>query len=353
MKIQIIGEGSNGHESQSWGLAHAIGEIRGVEIAFSRYEIRARGWQRKLLAAYLRMGHFLPKWLLSLTYGAFSFPKNRPDLLICSGGKSVFAAVSISRAYRTPLVFCGDPKPFPVEWFFSILSPVKIESRHPRLLQTEGVLSPINPARIQGAWEKYYGEKPDLDGFTVAVFLGGASRSNRFNRDDWSELAQKINQLGRSGRCRLLITSSRRTGIGVERLLRELIEPSLVHKSVWWSLVGPERVMLPFLDRADVALVTQDSVSMLCEAASAGCPVVALRPQETDLTDFSESVLEGLKSRGAILDISIAELNLDSIESAIRDFSMPKPISEYAEQVVDWLELESNCRVERGRDDRS
>lgn len=128
-EIWIVSEGSPGHVSQSHGLVKSMGEL--VESNTTIIETRQKFGG--LMRLYYRL------WL-SLSGRAFSkkFLKERlfcdvpsgrcPDLIVSSGGKSVFAAKSLAMHYSTDFVFLGERKPYPSNWFDIVLTPSPFET---------------------------------------------------------------------------------------------------------------------------------------------------------------------------------------------------------------------------------
>jgi mitochondrial fission protein ELM1 len=256
-------------------------------------------------------GKFLSRWLDCEIPAAAP----RPDLIVASGGKAVFAARSLAVKFSAPLVFIGERKPYPSQWFHTVFTPSPFETggndvpleRIPTRISREHVL------RAAAAWSG----KPA--GRLWTMIVGGASASHRYTAADWTALASAMNALALKHGIRWLISSSRRTGADAEGLLRKTLEPSVVAAAIWWSR-KPEKRLLALLGAAERVVVTQDSITMITEAIASGLPVDVARPAAVAFasTSFLPSYLARLEASGRIRSLTISSL-------AAADFTSPPP----------------------------
>jgi mitochondrial fission protein ELM1 len=308
--IWILSEGSPGHVSQSLGLAAAIAE----KVAVSIHQLETRpqfGGLGRTLVRHLRMGRsgrpltdsFL-RTRLALTPDPASLPK--PDLIIASGGKSVFAARSLAVRHGVPFVFLGERKPYPPQWFHTVFTPSALETATCDV-RMDIIPTKINPDVVREAAAAWT-DKPA--GRLWAMLIGGPSRSHRYQTAEWEQLAACMADLARRHGIRWLVTTSRRTGKEIEAMLREKLAPEVVADAVWWCH-EPQKKLAAYLGAAERLWVTQDSVSMVTEAASTGKPVVVIRPSETPFppTSFMPGYLENLESLGLIQRLPMAGLS--------------------------------------------
>lgn len=308
--IWILSEGSPGHVSQSLGLAAAIAEKAAVSI--HQLETRPRfGGLGRTLVRHLRMGKsgrpltdsFL-RTRLALTPDPASLPK--PDLIISSGGKSVFAARSLAVRHGAPFVFLGERKPYPPQWFHTVFTPSALETAACDV-RMDIIPTKINPTLVREAASAWT-VKPA--GRLWAMLIGGPSRSHRYQTAEWEQLAADMANVARHHGIRWLVTTSRRTGRDIESLLREKLAPDVVADAVWWCH-EPQKKLAAYLGAAERLWVTQDSVSMVTEAASTGKPVMVIRPSDTPFppTSFMPGYLENLESLGLIQRLPMAGLS--------------------------------------------
>lgn len=308
--IWILSEGSPGHVSQSLGLSAAIAEK--VAVSIHPFETRPRfGGLGRTLVRHLRMGKsgrplsdsFL-RTKLALTPDPASVPK--PDLIISSGGKSVFAARTLAVRHGVPFVFLGERKPYPPQWFHTVFTPSALETAACDI-RMDVIPTKINPDVVRSAAEAWT-DKPT--GRLWTMLIGGPSRSHHYQHTEWEQLAADMADIAHRLGVRWLVTTSRRTGKEIESLLREQLPSDVVADAVWWCH-EPQKKLAAYLGAAERLWVTQDSVSMVTEAASVGKPVVVIRPSNTPFppTSFMPGYLENLESLGLIQRLPMAELS--------------------------------------------
>ncbi|HEY8962632.1 MAG TPA: ELM1/GtrOC1 family putative glycosyltransferase [Luteolibacter sp.] len=277
-QIWIVSEGSPGHISQSVGLAEALAATEPMNV--ERIECRPRlgGFARKLVQRWMGgKGRPLPAWLLKRAgLDVATLPTGKPDLIVSSGGKSVFAARTLAVRYGAPYVFLGERKPYPSAWFHTAFTPSKFETGE-NDVAIDMIPTQVTRAKVEQA-AAGWPERPP--GKLWAALIGGASVSHRYTPDDWRAMALAMNDVAHREGIRWLVTTSRRTGADVEARLRETLDPSIVAEAVWWS-ERPEKKMSRYLGAAEHLLVTQDSVTMVSEAIDSGRPVIVVRPGET------------------------------------------------------------------------
>lgn len=301
--VWIISEGSPGHISQSEGLVAALARRIVLESTVIQTRPKLNGLARKLVRLW--MGNralpdrFINRWLRC------KIPASKPDLIVTSGGKAVFAARSLALITGTPLVFLGERKPYPSEWFHTVFTPSPLESGR-NDVPIEMIPTGITPETVEAAavgWR----ERPE--GELWAMIIGGASASHDFTDADWQALGEHMNVLAARHGIRWLVSTSRRTGAHAEDLLRKSLNPNHVAHAVWWA-ENPEKKMAAFLGSAARVFVTQDSVTMVTEAVAAGRPVLAVRPEKTTFAadSFLPGYFKNLETRKRIVRVAISEL---------------------------------------------
>lgn len=224
-----------------------------------------------------------------------TFPAGTPDLILSSGGKSVFVARTLAVRYGVPYVFLGERKPYPSAWFHTAFTPSKFETGE-NDVPIDMIPTQVTRAKVNQAANDWP-ERPA--GKLWAALIGGASVSHRYTPDDWRALALAMNDVARRENIRWLVTTSRRTGADVEALLRQTLDPAVVAEAVWWA-ERPEKKMSRYLGAAECLLVTQDSVTMVSEAIDSGRPVIVARPCETRFSaeSFLPDYFERLERTG-------------------------------------------------------
>ena len=277
--VWILSEGSPGHVSQSQGLVDALAQLIPLQsyTIFARTSVR--GWQRHFLRLLMgKKGHPLPETLLHRTVRFEHLDTAPPpDLIISSGGKSVFAGRTLALKYKVPYIFIGERKPYPAQWFSLIISPVPNENT-PNSLPIERIPVPVTPEKIDALGT--------ADPALWCMIVGGASRSHPFSEADWKALALGMNQLAEKHQIRWLLTTSRRTGLDAENTLQKHINSEHIEDAIWWSQ-NPRKELQQFMARSTHLFVTQDSVTMVSEAVASGRPTLVIAPQRTTFPEDS------------------------------------------------------------------
>ena len=319
--VWIISEGSPGHVSQSEGLVAALAERIDLEKHVIETRPRIGGFMRTLVRLWMGPnGRGLSDRFLRKRLGC-DFPKTKPDLVVTSGGKAVFAARGLAVRFGVPLVFLGERKPYPSGWFHTVFTPSPFETGA-NDVAIEMIPTGITPEKVSAA-AAAWSDRPEGD--LWAMILGGASASHHYTDEDWQLLGGEMNSLAETQDIRWLVSTSRRTGPRAEEILRRFLVPKHIASAVWWA-EKPEKKMAAFLGSASWVFVTQDSVTMVTEAVASGRPVVVTMPAGTDLkpTSFLLGYFERLEKLRRIVRIPIDLVgDLQPASADLQPRSMP------------------------------
>lgn len=312
--VWIISEGSPGHLSQSVGLVNALKERLPLTVQILECRPRLNGVARSLVRAWMgARGKPLPRWALEnwLHVQPLPPPDARPDLIVSSGGKSVFAARSLAARTRAPYLFLGERKPYRSEWFHTVFTPAAAETGV-NDVRIEMIPTQISREGVEQA-AREWSERPV--GRLWTMIIGGESASHHYADADWHWLAAGMNQIANQHGIRWLVTTSRRTGVEIERRLRAQLAPGALAKAVWWA-ENPEKMVAAFLGSAEAVFVTQDSVTMVTEAATSARPVFLLRPDAVTFGpgSFLPDYFENLELRGRVRRLRVSEFARGRIE---------------------------------------
>lgn len=248
--IWIVGEGLAGTENQCIGVAEALQwpyEIR-------RFQLRGP-WR------------WLSPWLGFERRFTFDPPFDPPwpDIVLASGRKSIAAARYIRKKNggKTFTVFIQNPR-ISLKAFDLVGAPHHDALRGNHVVITDGSPNRITPQKLEDA-KKQWPRFASLPGPRVAILVGGGSKAYAMTAQDIESLIEALNGL----RAGLMITASRRT----QEDHREKLNQNLAREGVFiWDGSG-ENPYFALLAWADFIVVTQDSVSMVSEAATTGKPV--------------------------------------------------------------------------------
>lgn len=263
--IWRIVDGKAGHESQTAGLVQAMAAIRPVEC----HDVPALG----RLAA-------LGQCLLGTFYAGQNLPA--PDLIIGAGHRTHFTVLAARRAYGGRAVVLMQPS-LPLGWFDLCLIPEHDRPRdRPNVERTYGVLNTVLPASHAA-----------LD--RGLFLIGGPSAHHA-----WAEarlVEQILTVLRGDQQIQWTLTTSRRTPESTVAAFLALDEPNLAVVPYAQTQAGwvAER-----LQAYGLVWVSEDSVSMVFEALTAGARVGVLEvPHKNEQSRVSRA-LQGLRDAGYV-----------------------------------------------------
>lgn len=247
----IIGEGLAGTENQCIGIAEALG----VDYTVKRINLR-EPW--KSFSPYLGLEQW---WAFKpLLYAPW------PDLVIGAGRKAIAPMRYIKKASdgKCFTVFLQDPKCAP-EDFDLIAVPAHDSLRGDNVITTIASPNRITQQKLNIA-KKQFAELSKHPSPRVAVLIGGNSKTHKITMDIAQNLCGQLAKL----EAPLMITCSRRTPKDIQDFMRNELSDH-----IFWDGEG-ENPYLGYLAYADYILVTNDSASMLSDAASTGKPVYSI-----------------------------------------------------------------------------
>ncbi|MEM6492040.1 MAG: mitochondrial fission ELM1 family protein, partial [Pseudomonadota bacterium] len=187
-----------------------------------------------------------------------------PDLVIACGGATAAPAAALKRWGVPRVVFLQKP-PNHAAAFDLIAAPAHDGFDAPNAIATRGAPNRVTPAKLSAAaaqWRDAFAPHPRP---WVALLVGGASKRHRFPPAAAAALGRAVAGFGGGS---VFGTLSRRTGAESGAALRD----ALAETPGWiWDGAG-DNPYFGLLGLCDAVIVTADSVSMLCEAATAGRP---------------------------------------------------------------------------------
>jgi hypothetical protein len=236
-------DGKAGHEKQSQGLAEALGRHVAVKI----HEIRVSSPLSSLFG-----------WLLGRFPAGHGLPD--PHLLIGAGHRTHLALLAARRACGGRAVVLMQPS-LPLPLFDLCLIPAHDQPpARGNVIATRGALNTARPSRQH-------------DAGLGLILVGGPSA-----HFDWQshQVADNIAEIvGKMPAVHWRLTTSRRTP---DDFLTGLRQADLPNLEILPFDATPPGWLESELARAGQAWVTEDSVSMVYEALTAGCAVGLLRP---------------------------------------------------------------------------
>ena len=260
-EIWVLTDGRPGHISQTLGLAEALTSTPIVKVIGLR-------------APFRQLSPFLG-WAggRALSKESAGIKAPWPKLVITSGRSAIPIALAVGRATggATRLVNVQDPG-FYRRRFDLIVVPEHDELTGPNILSTAGALGRVTPQLLADAATAFGPSLEHLPRPRVAILVGGANAVFQTPDDVIQRIARDLAAIAATG-AGLMVTFSRRTGAQMETTIREALAGS---NAVIWDGTGANPYFA-YLALADHIVVTEDSASMVSEAATTAKPISILR----------------------------------------------------------------------------
>lgn len=244
-----------GLHAQALGLAERAGlrpELRDIAVRAPWRWVPSRLWPAPLRAVGLDVSKDVP-----------------PDTLVFNaGGTTGVVGAALHRRGRR-VVQIQHPRMDPRRFDLVVVN------RHdglsgPNVIVTRTALHRVTPERLAEAGAVWGPRLAHLPRPLVAVLVGGTNGRYRLDGPAAHALGVQLAGMMRADRVSLALTPSRRTAPEAVAALRETVEPP----GGWvWDGAG-ENPYFGLLALADAIVVTQDSVSMVSEAAATRAPVL-------------------------------------------------------------------------------
>jgi hypothetical protein len=248
----ILSEGLAGLQAQALGLAEAAGldaEIRILRPRAPWKYVTARFWPRPL----------------QVVSQAVTAPL--PGLTIGCGGMAA-AVLAALRGRGGHMVQVQNPRMDPRR-FDLIVANCHDELTGPNVIVTRTALHRVTPKRLAAEAERWRERLCHLPRPLVTVLIGGSNGRYRLGPAEGGRIAADLAAMMQRDNVGVAVTPSRRTDPAVTRLLSEALTPL----GGWvWDFQG-DNPYFAMLALADMIVVTQDSVSMISEAAATSVPV--------------------------------------------------------------------------------
>jgi mitochondrial fission protein ELM1 len=296
-RVLLITDGKPGHEVKSHGIARALGKLEKVETIEVCAQLRFK-LLFKFFTYYLRIFSgriYSPNLLLRLIYKKSMGEVGGFDYVISSGASTIPANILLSTAEGVKNFYAGTLRgidPFSFTLVVSGSSWEHVSSEN--VINIERAPVDVDLQLIRNA-AALFSENHNLSqeyGYW-AVLIGGVTADYEFTNEEVVTALKRILSAARKEGIKVLISTSRRTDPGLERLIKSLLEINrdIVGYAVYWH-IKPERVVTSYLGLVDCVFVTEDSNSMLNEAILARKLVVSVFPQKITSTEKHSSFIE-------------------------------------------------------------
>ena len=334
MRILLLSDGLPGHANQAKGLIFHIQQHFGSQKLVIEEQIHPlrHHWMRPLLKLLLNFSSSISRKLVYFAYG-FAQLSSSYDLIVSAGGNSSFLNAQLANDLETKNVFIGSLRGLKASLFKTIITLESIHSKNNIIMPF--AISSTTFSSTKAAAEKYFGSANDVK--VWAMIIGGKGANCDYSENDWRTLAEAMTNLSQKYQIKWLVTTSRRTGLKHERILKNLIPEKILLEAVWYNH-EPKKVMNAYLGKAHNIFCTVDSMAMLSESISSGTGTTALVPEKNDISERYQNALNLLQQKKLLKQISINQLlQEDSLLDAKNEDEIEEKIDHYYKKLIEQL----------------
>lgn len=275
MHIVYVSDGKAGHRSQALGLFQAM-QRQQANATFEEVSI-----------------HDLP--IISLIKALFSSKntlfEQAPDFIFGVGSHTHFRVWLLGKIFKKAKTVILMKPNLPIAWFdYAVIPEHDGIPANSRVIVTRGALNPIrNENRHQKA--------------RILIALGGSSKRHQWNQEKVLLSIQQI--VEHNPNSEIILTTSRRTPAEFIDILRQ--QSFTKYLQICPVEQTPQGWIFEEMQKAEAVWVTEDSVSMIYEALTAGCRVgvIAMDRLKQDRITNSVDVLLEKKFIANVSDINL------------------------------------------------
>jgi len=241
--IWIVSDAKPGHLNQTRALAEGIAR----RLPTSVHELDASRASRFRAELPAEMTSSIPA----------------PDLTLCAGRRTHRPALRIRKRRGGRLVVCMRPSRAPAQFDLCLIPRHDAPAPAPNVEATAGAIVNVRPSQSH-------------DPARGVILIGGDSKHHTTNENTITDAVAEI--VSRASQTRWDLTTSRRTPEALTLRLQKRDHPNLRITPVSET---PRGWVGEKLATAARAWVSEDSVSMLCEAITSGCATGVLPMERT------------------------------------------------------------------------
>jgi len=287
MKVVILSDNKPGHYKQSLGIVDKMPEC---QMEWLEIQFRAK-WRDNFLRVIMCIFGGIPssvsftqtllRWSLTTsTYNAISEIQD-VDAVLSTGSSVAAVNLLLGKILGAKTVTCRRPSPIGIRHFdLAILPMLSWEKAKGRdnVCKTIGVPNPISPDTLNIERTQLLQKLNLPDRPCIGILVGGTDQHEAITIEDAERLDEICKAAAEKMNVQILVTTSRRTPSDVMEYLKSQFEhadwcPLFIEPDTPSELVDPYQTILAL---SDILIVTADSFSMVCEAASSGRKVFIL-----------------------------------------------------------------------------
>lgn len=281
MHIVYVSDGKAGHRSQAIGLFKAMQRQSTQDITFEEISIE------KLAIFSLGMGVFKK---------SVQNVEHVPDYILGVGSHTQLRVLLLGKVYKNAKTVILMKPNFPFSWFdFAVIPEHDEVQASDRVIVTQGALNPIvNEQRHQQN--------------RILIALGGSSKRHQWNDQKVLTAIQNIvqNVTHSHPGAEIILTTSRRTA---NDFLAQLEQHDFAEKlHIFPVEQTPQGWIFEEMQLAEAVWVTEDSVSMIYEALTAGCKVGVIMIDRLKEDRITQSIDQAVVKKLIATQVHLSQL---------------------------------------------
>ncbi len=291
ISVVILSDKKPGHYKQSLGIVEKMPECR---TAWLEIQFRHK-WRDNFLRVFMSvfggaplsmsLSHTLLRWSLNPESYNTLAQLQTADIILSTGSSMAAVNLLLGRMLGAKTVTCRRPSPVGTRYFDLAILPMiswRNTSRKDNICRTIGVPNPISPDTLDAKRKQLKDKLKLSDGPRIGVLLGGTDRHETITIEDAERLSKICKATVKKMNAQIFVTTSRRTPPDVTGHLVSTLKhtdgcPLFMTPETPSELEDPYQAILAV---SDLLIVTADSFSMVCEAASSERKVVVLMLSE-------------------------------------------------------------------------
>ena len=337
MRAILLSDGKPGHYNQSLGVIERL-----PECEYHWIDVKFRSKQRDNLLRVLmrlfgrfRLPHRLIKACLHMALQRDTLDEIyavAPDFILSTGSSVAAPNLLIGQLFDAKTVTCRRPSPVGIQHFDLAILPRMYWSRRDRanVCKTLGVPNRVRPEKLEVQRKELQTDLDLSDQRRIGILIGGEDRYDTITETTATRIIEVLQQFATKWDSQLLLTTSRRTPPSVEDLISKRLSdtqrcPILVLAHSENSLTDPVGTIFAL---SDVIIVTEDSFSMVCEAASSGKRVIILEvDHKTRRRPKRHQVYSEIMRHASVMWSGVEDLEI-VLETALAAESPVKPLQD-------------------------
>lgn len=283
----ILSDNKPGHYKQSLGIVQNLPECKTewIEIQYKQK------WRDNLLRLFMclfgriiqpkSLVHVLLQWSLTTSTYQSVIQIQVADIILSTGSSVAAVNLLLGKLLQAKSVTCRRPSPIGIGQFDLAILPMlswnSAKGKH-NVCKTIGVPNPISPDLLNSKRDELKQFLQLGDSSVIGILLGGTDPHETITLEDAKQLHTICDAVAKKMNAQILLTTSRRTPADVTDYLKSELAnedwcPLFIEPDTSSALEDPYQTILSI---SDLLIVTADSFSMVCEAATSGRKVIVL-----------------------------------------------------------------------------